>query len=208
MILPLLHGLAVTSGLIIAVGPQNSFVISQGIKREYVLLCAVICSLIDAALITLGIVGLGALFNLHPMFIVIARYFGVTFLLAYACFAFKAALHPRALVANDLDKKHNSYKRILIMLLCFSLLNPHVYLDTVILIGSIASQENPGSSQYLFGLGAVLASTIWFFAIAFGAKILTPIFKNKKAWRVLDCVIGVTMLTTAMVLLLAPMIKT
>jgi L-lysine exporter family protein LysE/ArgO len=208
MILPLLHGLAVTSGLIIAVGPQNSFVISQGIKREYVLLCAVICSLIDAALITLGIVGLGALFNLHPILIVVARYFGVSFLLAYACFAFRSALYPKALVAKDLDKKHNNYKRILIMLLCFSFLNPHVYLDTVILIGSIASQENSGGGQYLFGLGAILASTTWFFMIAFGAKILTPVFKKKNAWRVLDCLIGVTMLTTAMVLLLAPMIKT
>lgn len=199
--LALFQGLAVGAGLIIAIGAQNSFIVKQGIKRQHVFLCASICSGIDILLITSGVVGLGELLKSHPLFIIYARWFGAIFLTAYGIRAFYAAFYPTVLDTISETPLPDSAKQTIIVLLGLSLLNPHVYLDTVVLIGSISAQQN-GFSRYLFGVGAALASVIWFFTIAYGAQRLSPIFNNRVAWQVLDIIIGFIMLSIATFLIL------
>ncbi len=201
MLKAIIHGFAVGAGLIIAIGPQNTFVITQGIKREHVFLCALICTLTDVILISFGIIGLGALIRLHPAFVEIARWFGAAFLMYHAIFAFRAAIHPSTLKIDRRKKgKKKSAKNIIVILLGLSFLNPHAYLDTVVLIGSIAAQKI-GVAKYWFGLGTMLASACWFFSIAYGAKTLTPIFASKHSWRILDLFVGLTMTTIAIILI-------
>ena len=197
----MINGFVVGSGLIIAIGPQNTFVISQGIKREHVFLSAAICTMTDTLLILLGVVGLGMVFNLHPMFTMLARWFGVIFLTFYAVLKFRSVVRPPLLGDEKLDKKTYSMNSIIVTLLCLGLLNPHAYLDTVVLIGSIAAQQ-AGTTKYLFGIGAIFASVCWFFGIAYGAKLLTPIFKNANAWRILDTLIGAMMLIIAFTIMM------
>lgn len=197
----LLQGLAVGLSLIMAIGPQNTFVIQQGIKREHTFLCAIACTGTDALLIMLGVIGLGALFKAHPMLVELARWFGATFLIAYGLIAFKSAMHPQTLSKHLEIQKKTSTKKIVLMVLGFGLLNPHAYLDTVVLIGSISAQYT-GANHYIFGLGTIIASAIWFFSLAYGAKILTPLFRKAIAWRVLDIIIGCTMLLIAITLII------
>lgn len=197
IVLPIIHGFFLGAGLIIAIGPQNVFVISQGIKQEHVLLSALICILVDSALIVLGIIGIGALFSLHPRFILYAHWGASVFLMIYAGMAFYAAINPSVLAHNKIDSQTRSTKHVITILLCLSLLNPHVYLDNVVLLGSVAVQ-NAGEAKYLFGLGAILASICWFLTIAYGSKILIPLFKKKNAWRTLDLFVGITMLIIAL----------
>ncbi len=133
--LVILQGFLVCIGLIVAIGPQNAFVLSQGLKREHVFLTALICMLTDTLLIALGVVGLGAIFNLHPLLIDIARWFGAAFLTIYGLLSFKAAWHPTVFRNGSLNQSIVSRKNIVMMLLGLGLLNPHAYLDAVVLIG-------------------------------------------------------------------------
>ena len=199
--IPILQGFLLGASLIIAIGAQNAFVINQGLKRQHVFLTALICSLSDAILISAGVFGLGAFFVSHPLFIEIARWFGIIFLTCYGTIAFKSAFHPVVLKQDALSNPAIDVKKIVILLLSLSFLNPHVYLDTVVLIGSIAAQQN-GIARPLFGVGAIIASFVWFFSLAYGARVLTPLFKKAVAWRILDVIIGCTMWLIALMLVL------
>lgn len=201
MIVAVIQGFVVGGGLIIAIGPQNAFVLNQGLKQQHVFLTALVCSLIDIVLISTGVFGLGELFQLHAVLVEMARWFGAIFLTFYGVSSFKSALHPKTLRNENLKSATTSTKKIIFILLSLGFLNPHAYLDTVVLIGSIAAQH-PGNARFFFGLGAALASIVWFFGIAYGARILTPFFKKESSWRILDIIIGGVMLVIAVRLIL------
>lgn len=191
LIFSLLKGLSVSGGLIIAIGAQNAFVIRQGLRRRHLLLTALVCSLIDALLIILGVVGFGYVITNYPIFIDLSKYLAVIFLFVYGILSFKSAFQTSSLTSKD-EHSLVSAKKTAMSLLALSLLNPHVYLDTVILLGSIANQH-PVPERIFFAIGAICASFIWFFALTFGAYLLAPLLKKQSAWKVIDCFIGLTM---------------
>ena len=182
-------GLTLGFSLIIAIGSQNAFVLKQGLKNEHTFIICFICALSDAILITLGIIGFSVIIAKSPWIEPLARYGGAVFLFAYGAISFLAAFKSESLSPSDVSAK--SLPKAMSMCLAFTWLNPHVYLDTVVLIGSVSSQF---SHQLLeFGIGACLASFIFFFGLGYGAKLLLPIFKNPKSWKRLDVVIGIIM---------------
>ena len=188
-------GLASGLALIVAIGAQNTFVLRQGIRRQHVLPVALLCIAADALLISLGIAGLGALLSGHPAWIDIARQAGALFLLAYAGHAFRRALIGQ----QSLDEAGEGATLRVALLSClgFTFLNPHTYLDTVVLLGALGNQQGE-EGRWLFGAGAITASLLWFFALAYGARLLSPLFRRPVAWRVLDSLIALTLLTLAL----------
>lgn len=201
-ILPvLIEGGLTGAGLIIAIGAQNAFVLYQGLKKNYPFTIALTCSLVDIALIYLGYAGLGVLVKKYPIVHQLALYFGVGFLIYYGFRAFNRARKSEALQAKS-EERINSYGKAIATTLAFSLLNPHVYLDTVVLLGSISSQYIPPLNFY-FALGAMVASLLWFMMLAFGARVISPLFAQPIAWKVLDIFIGVVMWWIAVKLALA-----
>ena len=188
-------GLASGLALIVAIGAQNTFVLRQGIRRQHVLPVALLCIAADALLISLGIAGLGALLRSHPAWIDIARQAGALFLLAYAGHAFRRALIGQ----QSLDERGDGAPLRVALLSClgFTFLNPHTYLDTVVLLGALGNQQGE-EGRWLFGAGAITASLLWFFALAYGARLLSPLFRRPVAWRVLDSLIALTLLTLAL----------
>lgn len=188
-------GLASGLALIVAIGAQNTFVLRQGIRRQHVLPVALLCIAADALLISLGIAGLGALLSGHPAWIDIARQAGALFLLAYAGHAFRRALIGQ----QSLDERGDGAPLRVALLSClgFTFLNPHTYLDTVVLLGALGNQQGE-EGRWLFGAGAITASLLWFFALAYGARLLSPLFRRPVAWRVLDSLIALTLLTLAL----------
>lgn len=187
----LIEGFLTGAGLIIAIGAQNAFVLYQGLKKHYPFTIAVTCALVDMLLIFLGYAGLGVLVKKYPIVHQLALYFGVSFLLYYGFKAFNRARKNETLQAES-EERINSYSKAIAVTLAFSLLNPHVYLDTVVLLGSISSQYTPPLNFY-FALGAMVASIVWFMALAFGARVIAPLFKQPLAWKILDIFIGVVM---------------
>lgn len=184
--------------LIVAIGAQNSFVLQQGIRREHLLPVALICALSDALLIGAGIAGLGALIQASPVLLAVARYGGAVFLLAYACLAARRAWH-----GEQLDIAANGPVALpvaIVTCLGFTFLNPHVYLDTVVLLGGLANRHGD-SGRWIFGAGSATASLLWFFCLAYGARLLAPVFTRRSAWRVLDTLIALVMLGLAFSLL-------
>jgi L-lysine exporter family protein LysE/ArgO len=190
-------GFAASLALIVAIGSQNAFVLRQGILRQHVAPLVLFCSLSDAALILLGIGGAGALIQNNPWLVEASRYAGAAFLLVYAFFAARRALHPSRLLPSDAPGL--SLKAALAACFGFTFLNPHVYLDTVVLLGTLANQH-PQSGRWWFGAGAALASMTWFSALGFGARWLQPWFETVRAWRLLDGLIALTMLGLALML--------
>lgn len=188
----LLKGFSASSGLIIAIGAQNAFVIRQGLRRQHLLLTALMCSLIDAILIIFGVIGFGYYISEYPLFIELTKYFAAIFLFSYGLISLKSAFKKNTLKISGEERSTNSAKKVIISLLALSLLNPHVYLDTVILLGSIASQQPPHEQLY-FALGAISASFAWFFAITFGARLLAPFFQKENSWRIIDGFIAIIM---------------
>jgi L-lysine exporter family protein LysE/ArgO len=188
------EGLSLGLGLIIAIGAQNAFVLKQGIKRRFVLATALMCTFIDASLITAGVLGLGAIINgtLWLLFAVTAA--GTLFLLWYGAKSFVAVFNPKILT-DDLNEEGegSSLRSTVLALLAFSFLNPHVYLDTVIMVGGIGARHST-PQRPSFILGAVSASAIWFFSLAYGAGFLAPLFKKKITWRILDSAIDCVMI--------------
>lgn len=178
------------AGLIIAIGAQNAFVIKQGLQRKYVFFTAFICATIDIVLISSGVYGLGYFISGHPFYVTIASYGGACFLLFYGIRSFYAAYKGDTI--HDSTKDGKTLKATVTTLLAFSLLNPHVYLDTVILLGSIGGRYS-GMDRVSFIAGASSASVLWFFSIAYGAAGLNLLFKKKNIWRVMDLVIGFIM---------------
>jgi L-lysine exporter family protein LysE/ArgO len=201
MLFPLIKGFSVSGGLIIAIGAQNAFVIRQGLKRQHLLLTALVCSCIDAILIALGVIGIGQYIVEYGWLIEITKYLAAVFLFAYGALALRSACKTTSMQVSSEDKKIVSAKVIFFSLLALSLLNPHVYLDTVILLGSIASQH-PAPERVYFAVGAIVASFSWFFAITYGAKLLAPLLRKKNCWRVIDGCIAITMWIIAISLFL------
>jgi L-lysine exporter family protein LysE/ArgO len=192
-------GFGLGASLIIAIGAQNAFVLRQGLARQRVFLVAGLCSLCDAALIALGAGGFAALITAEPLLVVAAAWGGALFLLAYGGRAFHAALSPGRLQAAG-NQKRGTLWAVAATTLAVSLLNPHVYLDTVILVGSVAAQFPPGE-RMAFALGAVGASFVWFYGLGYGAAWLAPLFAKPAAWRILDLAIGIVMWAIAAALI-------
>jgi L-lysine exporter family protein LysE/ArgO len=196
--------LAVASGLgfglslIVAIGAQNAFVLRQGLLREHVLPVVVVCAASDAVLIVAGIAGLGSLLDLAPWLVDVMRVAGAAFLLTYAALAARRAWRPGAIDARA-DGSGSALWPVVSTAVALTWLNPHVYLDTVVLLGSVAGTH--GDQRWWFGAGAVAASIVWFTALGFGARLLQPVFVKPSAWRVLDAVIAVVMVLIAATLL-------
>ena len=192
------RGLGLGAGLIIAIGAQNAFVLRQGLKREGRLLVALLCTCCDAVLITLGAAGFGSLIAQVPWLTRAAAWAGGLFLLVYGAGAFQRALCASALPA---DEPPASKISLTVTTLALSLLNPHVYLDTIVLIGGLSAQYVPAARRWFAG-GAMTASALWFFSLAYGASFLIPLFRKPSTWRALDLIIGCIMWAIAGSLLL------
>jgi L-lysine exporter family protein LysE/ArgO len=194
-----LAGLGLGLSLIIAIGAQNAFVLRQGLRREHVPLVVAICAASDLVLIAIGIGGGGLLFTALPWLVEVVRWVGAAFLLLYGLLAARRALRVARLEADDAaTPRTTSALAVAATCLALTWLNPHVYLDTVVLLGSVASTH--GEARWAFGAGAGAGSILWFSMLGFGARLLAPLFGRPIAWRVLDAIIAVVMITLAVTL--------
>lgn len=190
-----LKGLGLGAGLIIAIGSQNAHVLRMGLQRRHVGLTVLVCIVCEIVLIGAGVAGMGALVNGDELLLAAARWGGAAFLTWYGLRAWRAALVGGSLKITPEEAPPNS-RQALSAVLMLTLLNPHVYLDTVILLGTVGGQQ-PGNGKLWFALGAMSASTLWFVLLGFGARLLSPWFAHPVTWRMLDAVIGVVMLYLA-----------
>ena len=186
-----LTGFLTCTALIIAIGAQNAFVLRQGLRREHVLPIVAVCAGADAILIAAGIAGLGVLIETAPALVRITWIGGAIFLLCYGLAAGVRALRNSHLQAEQAPGI--SLGKALTTCLILTFLNPHVYLDTVVLMGALANQAGP-DRRWLFGIGAILASITWFVTLGYGARFLTPLFRKASAWKWLDSCVAVMML--------------
>ena len=215
--LTVLAGLGLGLSLIVAIGAQNVFVLRQGIRREHVLAVVIICALSDAALIAAGVAGLGFVLSAAPWLVVVARWAGALFLLSYGILAARRAWRggeeldvaevdaaesdaaaltgtgPTAVAGSTLTRTR--LVPVILTTLALTWLNPHVYLDTVLMLGSIAATH--GDERWLFAGGAIAASLLWFTALGFGARYLGRWLRTPRSWRILDGVIAVVMISIA-----------
>jgi len=192
-------GFALSATLIIAIGAQNAFVLRQGIRREHVVPIVVFCALADLVLIAAGVAGLAGILGDSPDLVALLTIAGSAFLLWYGIRALRRALAPDALHAG-LGTVPLTLRAAMAQAAGFTLLNPHVYLDTVLLMGSIGTRQPPDLRGWFVG-GAACASGVWFTTLGFGARLLAPIFARPRAWQVLDTLVGLTMLTLAVMLI-------
>ncbi len=200
MFTPFITGIGTGAGLIIAIGAQNAFILTQGIRKDFHLTAALICSLIDALLITTGVLGMGRLVQEIPLLLPVASLGGALFLLIYGIRSLISALKPSSGI-EERSEKVTSRRKVILTTLVISLLNPHVYLDTVVLLGGI-STSFPPQDRIFFALGAILMSFIWFFSLALGGGALLPLFRKQVTWRILDGLIFVIMWSIAYRLIL------
>lgn len=185
-----ISGFLLGASLIIAIGAQNAFILRQGLLRQHVFILSLICALSDALLIAAGVAGLGTLISQSPNLIMAVTVGGALFLFAYAVIAFRRALKPEVLQAAKSGETR--LWPAIAACLAFTFLNPHVYLDTVVLLGGLSAAYE-GQARLAYGLGAATASFVWFFGLGYGARLLEPVFARPAAWRVLDLLIGVVM---------------
>lgn len=188
-----LPGLFAGLSLIIAIGAQNAFVLRLGLARNHVAAAVAICATSDALLIAAGISGLGVIVRSIPVALVVLKWVGIAYLTWYAIKSFRSAAHPEVLLPGD--ENTQSLRTVIAMTLAFTFLNPHVYLDTVLLLGSIGNQYRP--DQWWFALGATCASILWFCTLGFGARAAARLMSRPITWRVLDVTIAVVMLLIA-----------
>lgn len=188
----LLTGLA----LIVAIGAQNAFVLRQGIRREHVGVVVLVCALSDALLILAGTAGIGIIVERVPVVLEILRWGGAAYLLWFACQSVRAAFNPSALT----PEKPRSAKSVLATTLALTYLNPHVFLDTVVLVGSLANQHGP-DMRWVFAAGAIVGSILWFSSLGFGARALAPLLDRPKVWQSVDLAIAVIMVILAISLI-------
>lgn len=225
MLTPLLAGLGLGFSLIVAIGAQNLFVLRQGIRREHLVAVVAVCAVSDAALIVLGVSGVGLVLQAVPWLIVVVRWAGAAFLVGYGVLAARRALRPSgetlrldapapsvpdatasspgvAIVAvgRTALRTRKTLTATLVTCLALTWLNPHVYLDTVFLLGSVASTH--GDGRWAFAIGACIASLAWFSTLGFGARYLGRWLDTPRAWRILDAVIAVVMFAIALSLVL------
>lgn len=213
--LTVLAGLGLGLSLIVAIGAQNVFVLRQGIRREHVLAVVIICALSDAALIAAGVAGLGFVLSAAPWLVVVARWAGALFLLIYGILAARRAWRggeeltaegagpgaPESPASGDATTlTRTRLAPVVLTTLALTWLNPHVYLDTVLMLGSIAATH--GDQRWLFAGGAIAASLLWFTALGFGARYLGRWLRTPRSWRILDAVIAVIMISIAISLVL------
>ena len=187
---PLVLGFIASFTLIAAIGAQNAFVLRQGIRREHVLPVVALCTVSDIVLISAGIAGVGALISAHPSALNIAKFGGAVFLVGYGLLAARRAWRPSSLTPSEVTPA----RLVDVLLTCAALtfLNPHVYLDTVVLLGALANEHR--DERWLFGVGAVTASAVWFSGLGLGARQLAGLFARPLAWRILDGLIAIMMI--------------
>ena len=187
-----LKGFIVTFSLIVAIGAQNAYILKLGLLKQYVLISVLLCIFFDFILISAGVYGLGFFIQGNQLLINIIAIIGIVFLCSYSFLSFKSAF-KNASLQIDGKNKTNPLKQVILMLLVFTFLNPHTYLDTVLLIGGIGANIQSDLKVY-FLIGAVSASTVWFILLGFGARLLIPLFKKPITWKILDISIGIIML--------------
>ena len=199
--------LAVSSGfltgltLIIAIGAQNAFVLRQGLRRDYIFMVVLFAALSDALLVFTGILGLGQLIVSVPYLLEILRFAGAAYLLWFAYGAVRRAIYPEVLVPGE--KVVSSRWKVLATIAALTYLNPHVYIDTVLLLGTIGNQF--GDDRLLFGLGAAVASFTWFFSLGYLVTTLSAFVGNKMFWRVFESLVAVVMIGIALTLIFNPL---
>ncbi|MEY4019758.1 MAG: hypothetical protein RLZZ590_1058 [Actinomycetota bacterium] len=191
--LSFIPGFLLGLSLIVAIGAQNAFVIRQGLTKQHVFLVVAICAIADAALIAVGIAGLGAVLLSLPWLLEIIRWFGVVYLSWFGVRSIRSAFKNESMDASG--GQSLSRGKVVAAVLGFTLLNPHVYLDTVILVGSVGNQF--GDDRWYFGAGAMLASLVWFTGLGFGARAASGLMSKPIFWRVLDSIIAVVMFAIA-----------
>ncbi len=201
MIPALVSGLFTGLSLIVAIGAQNAFVLRQGLSGRFVFPVALVSAVLDVALITLGVAGLGALLESVPFLLGAVRWLGAGYLIWFGVSSLRRANSGESMDVSGSGPA--TLSAAVIATATFSLLNPHVYLDTVVFLGSVAAQF--GDSRWWFAVGASIASLVWFFALAFGAKALSRYVANPKFWKVLDTVIASIMFTLALSLIVMPL---
>jgi L-lysine exporter family protein LysE/ArgO len=186
-----LTGLLTGLSLIVAIGAQNAYVLRQGLRREHVGIVVLICAVSDLLLIAAGTLGIGTLVRYVPWLLVALTWGGVAYLLWFAYRSFRSAMHPQALSSGE-DAGRRS---IIATALALTYLNPHVYLDTVVMLGTLATQQDAG--RWFFAAGAGTGSIVWFSALGFGATALSKPLGRPSTWRVVDVLVGLTMLAVA-----------
>jgi len=191
MLQPFIIGFATGFSLILAIGSQNAFVLRQGLLRQHVFPLCLFVAMSDAILIAAGVLGFGAIIARYPQFPTYMAYAGAAFLFVYGAQKLWAAI--KGDYAMQVAGQSGSLAATLAAAAAFTWLNPHVYLDTVGLVGAISTQYDTNIARYVFGFGAVSASFVFFFSLGYGARLLTPIMQSARAWRVLDVIIWVVM---------------
>jgi len=193
--IPAVIGLGFLSGLglIVAIGAQNAYLLRVGMttRGKVLLLGVILCAASDALLIVAGVAGIGVIVETAPLALMILRYAGAAFLLTYGTIAAIRAIRPRKRLEDDASPP--ALRRPLLTLVAFTWLNPHVYLDTVVLLGAVANQQ-PDALPWWFALGAVLASAVWFALLGFGARLVRPLFVRPSTWRILDALVAMVLL--------------
>jgi L-lysine exporter family protein LysE/ArgO len=189
-----LTGLVTGLSLIVAIGAQNAFVLRQGLARQHVGIVVAICALADVVLIVAGVAGIGRIVERAPAALDVVRWLGVAFLTWYGVSSLLRARHAEALEASQ--ERALTRRGAAVRATALTFLNPHVYLDTVLLLGSLAAHQGP-TGRWWFALGACVASVAWFTGLGYGARLLSPLLRKRRAWQVLDVLIGLTMLAIA-----------
>jgi L-lysine exporter family protein LysE/ArgO len=190
----LVAGLLTGLSLIVAIGAQNAFVLRQGLLRQHVAPVVAVCAISDLVLIAAGVAGIGAIVQHAPTALTVVRWLGVAFLTAYGVRSLWRSRHPDSLAAATAAEPR--LRGAVLQATALTWLNPHVYLDTVLLLGSIAAHHGP-TGKWWFAAGAGLASVLWFTGLGYGARLLSPVLARPRAWQVLDVLIGLTMLAIA-----------
>ncbi len=195
-----LKGIGLGAGLIAAIGSQNAHVLRMGLRRQHVGITVLVCIVFEVLFVAAGVAGIGTAVERNPTLLAAARWGGAAFLAWYGLRAWRAAFAQHALDATPYAAEM-TMRQALATVLAVTLLNPHVYLDTVVLLGAISGQQG-AHGKWWFALGAMSAASAWFMLLGFGARLLSPWFAKPSAWRVLDGVIGAVMLALATTLVL------
>ena len=188
------YGMATGFSLIVAIGAQNAFVLKQGLKQQHILWICLICAISDSILILFGVLGFASLIEKNQQWVAWAKYFGAAFLLLYGLSHLWAAYKNQSSMATA-EREETSWLKVILLCLAMTWLNPHVYLDTVLLVGVISLQFN--AHPYLFAGGVMLSSWIFFFSLGYGARLLLPLFQSARSWQCLDILIAMMMTAIA-----------
>jgi len=198
----MLNGFLLSLGLIVAIGPQNAYVLRKGLKRRHVFGVATACFLSDSLLILIAVAGVGGFLASNPTFATWAGWGGAAFLLWYGGQSLKNAMHPDVITDKSIeeagaDARGKGLWAAILLVMMFTFLNPHALLDTLVIIGGIAAHYETDAGRWSFGIGAIMASGVWFYSIGYGARFLAPIFRKAIAWRILDLMITLVMWSVA-----------